>query len=429
MRVACSLSRSLSIALALTVLGASVAHAQKYQYLGPNKCVNCHDHDPEKKWWEKEDGPPPKGHINALNQMETPKSAVYAKAIGLADPYDVKGSCVRCHATVFKGEANAGISCESCHGPGSGYIDVHQEKGAYQKALAVGLLDVVKKPQTWAPICMDCHVMDDAKLVAAGHPSGDDFDLGAKYPIVAKHFKNQPDRGIVAQLGSSRRASIIAKRGGKPTTAAAPAPAAPAAPPAAAPTPAAPPAQTPPAAAPAGPAPAPAPTPAPAAPPAPATPPAPAAPPPAAATPPGPAPAAPAPAAKPAPSAPAPRPAAPPSPRPTPPPSALPPSAPPAVPPPQVAAPAGTPVPAVETPSPSALPRSPAAAVAAVQGRAIALLDALLRRSARAPIRVTPPEPKTVYRGADAELLRLQEEVLRLALEALGTAPKPPDQK
>jgi hypothetical protein len=67
--------------------------------------------------------------------------------------------------------------------------------------------------------------------------------------------------------------------------------------------------------------------------------------------------------------------------------------------------------------------------VAAVQGRAIALLDALLRRDARTPIRVTPPEPKTTYRGADADLLRLQEEVLKLALEALGTAPKKPDQK
>jgi hypothetical protein len=38
---------------------------------------------------------------------------------------------------------------------------------------------------------------------------------------------------------------------------------------------------------------------------------------------------------------------------------------------------------------------------------------------------VTPPERKTVYRGADAELLRLQDEIIALALEALGTAPAP----
>ena len=69
------------------------------------------------------------------------------------------------------------------------------------------------------------------------------------------------------------------------------------------------------------------------------------------------------------------------------------------------------------------LPRSPAALVAAIQGRAIVLLDRLLRRDGRAPVRVTPPEPPIAYRGADAELLRLQQEVLALALEALGTAP------
>ena len=69
-------------------------------------------------------------------------------------------------------------------------------------------------------------------------------------------------------------------------------------------------------------------------------------------------------------------------------------------------------------------PESPAAIVAAIQGRAVALLDRLLRREGRAPVRVTPPEPTTDYRGADAELLRLQQEVLALAVEALGTAPR-----
>jgi hypothetical protein len=71
------------------------------------------------------------------------------------------------------------------------------------------------------------------------------------------------------------------------------------------------------------------------------------------------------------------------------------------------------------------LPTSPAAAVAAVQGRAIALVDALLRRGGRAPVRVTPPEKKSDYKGPDADLLRLQDDVLSLAIEALRTAPPP----
>jgi hypothetical protein len=71
-----------------------------------------------------------------------------------------------------------------------------------------------------------------------------------------------------------------------------------------------------------------------------------------------------------------------------------------------------------------AMPLSPSAAVAAVQGRIIAALDSLLRRDARAVIRIPPPPPAT-YTGPDAELLRLQDEVLSLALESLATPPAP----
>src|SRR5215510_4113968 len=103
---------------------ASRASAQaRFQTVGPNECVNCHDHEAERQWYEKQEIPevqkrfPAKGanagHINALKQLEAAKSAGYASAIGLRDKYDLKGACVRCHATVFKGDANAGVSCES----------------------------------------------------------------------------------------------------------------------------------------------------------------------------------------------------------------------------------------------------------------------------------------------------------------------------
>ena len=67
--------------------------------------------------------------------------------------------------------------------------------------------------------------------------------------------------------------------------------------------------------------------------------------------------------------------------------------------------------------------QSPASLVGALQGRVAQLLNDLLTRGVSTPVKLTAPSPKTPYRGADAELLRLQEEVIRLALEALGTAP------
>jgi hypothetical protein len=71
----------------------------------------------------------------------------------------------------------------------------------------------------------------------------------------------------------------------------------------------------------------------------------------------------------------------------------------------------------------SPLPPSPAAAVAAIQGRAIALLEALLRSGTVIPRRIVPPENPRPYRGADAELLLLQQQAIELALEALSKPP------
>lgn len=376
--------RAVAVAFGLAAAsGGFAAPAAAQDYVGPAKCINCHDHEDEVEWWEREDGPPPDGHINALRQMENIDSPAYAAAVGLDASldgvYDLEGSCVTCHATVFKGDANAGISCESCHGPGSDYFDSHQEENSYQDSLARGMLDVVGNLQGWVEQCVRCHVMDDQRLIAAGHPSGDDFALAEKFGIVQAHWGNEYGASEVAAAARAVRQAVLVARA-EPEAETAPATPAPPIPPppAPAPTPAA---QS-------------AATPAPVA----------AAPdPPPAAVPDQ------APAANPAPPAPAP-----PPPRSTPPPAPRP-----ARTDPVVITETGT---AVVESAPE-LPRSPAALVAAIQGRAIVLLDRLLRRDGRAPVRVTPPEPPIDYRGADAELLRLQQEVLALALEALGTAP------
>ena len=124
------------IAIGAVVLGGlflpGAAPLLAQTYLGPSKCVGCHDHERQARKWQKEEPAAFKGkaHYNTLKQLDAPKSAQWAKAVGLADPYDVKGSCVKCHATVFRGDANAGVSCESCHGPSSKYNDLHQQKGS-----------------------------------------------------------------------------------------------------------------------------------------------------------------------------------------------------------------------------------------------------------------------------------------------------------
>ena len=125
--------------------------------------------------------------------------------------YDPKGSCATCHGTTLKGAVVDGVTCESCHGPASGYVDVHQQKGAYRQSVAAGLADTQKNPDAWAPMCVKCHVLKDAKLIQAGHPSGDDFDLGAKFASVALHWKSvYPNKADIAARARNARASIVA---------------------------------------------------------------------------------------------------------------------------------------------------------------------------------------------------------------------------
>jgi len=239
---ATSSSRSSRTAAAAAVLLALASAARAETVVGPTKCTTCHDHDRQATRWQKEEPAlyKDKAHYSTRKQLEAPKAAAYAKAIGLADPYDVKGSCVTCHATVFRGDANAGVSCESCHGGASGYLDPHQVKGSYAKAVSLGLRDLRGKPPAIAKACVACHLTTDKRLVAAGHPSGATFDVGAGLQKIV-HWATSYDfaavtaAGKAAMGGAAATASLPAAPASAPRTGTGPgAPPAPAvAPPAA----------------------------------------------------------------------------------------------------------------------------------------------------------------------------------------------------
>lgn len=199
-----------TIGLIFLLSGVVSPAAAAPKYLGPNKCISCHDHDKQKDWSAKD------AHAKALAQLEDRNAAKYAKAIGLADPYNLKGACVACHATVFNGDANAGVSCETCHGAGSDYVEPHQQKGSYAKAVTLGMIDTRGNYAVWAKMCNECHILRDQKLIAAGHKSGADFEVGAGSKKIV-HWGPAYD---FAQISAAGKASA----GKRP----APAPAAPA---------------------------------------------------------------------------------------------------------------------------------------------------------------------------------------------------------
>lgn len=171
----------------------------KYQTLGGGGCglgqTNCHVSE-SKNMVDK--------HKNSPDDLAGSDDAKkYAELSGVGEANMLKGNskCMECHGTVVSGketkEVEEGVSCESCHGPGSGYKDPHSEgpKGGpgivregYTKSLALGL-KVLKDYNVRAVACVRCHLTTDQKILASGHPSGLKFNYKSGMKSVAKHWK------------------------------------------------------------------------------------------------------------------------------------------------------------------------------------------------------------------------------------------------
>ena len=147
------LKRTFIIAL-LALFAGSVLMAQNFKYIGAAKCKMCHNKPPKgeqhSKWME---GP----HAGAMKTLTGEKAMEIAKAKGIADP-TTDASCVKCHSTVGHIDAklvasikmDEGVSCESCHGPGSMYKGASVMKKR-ELSLQKGLILPTEE------VCKTCH--------------------------------------------------------------------------------------------------------------------------------------------------------------------------------------------------------------------------------------------------------------------------------
>ena len=191
-----------ALAGTLTVLCAEPSFGQKYETLGFGSCVTGNCHPSENNWYKND---PHKGTLQTIDG-DPGASEKYARAAGIQpkDLYRSGNLCMQCHATSVtrSKEAEDGVSCESCHGPGSGYRDPHQEgKGGgpgrpgYVKGVAAGMADFRKDKQLVANTCVGCHYITEEALLRAGHSSGDKFSYQTKIAKVAgfpNHWKREP---------------------------------------------------------------------------------------------------------------------------------------------------------------------------------------------------------------------------------------------
>ncbi len=175
--------------IALLLVGPAVGQTEwdHSKVVGPAKCAECHKQTVA--IWKNT------GHFKTFKEMPRRKEAnEIAKKMGLKR-IKAGSLCLDCHfTTVVEGDkrkAVAGISCESCHGPGAGYLKVHSEFSGKKKETeseaertkrwvdseAAGLI----RPHAMyllAKNCYSCHVVPQEKLVnEGGHPKGSKFEL------------------------------------------------------------------------------------------------------------------------------------------------------------------------------------------------------------------------------------------------------------
>lgn len=169
-------------------------------------------------------------HVNAWNVLLSSRSRAIARNLGLSATPDRSPECLGCHALYEPGrmgdgvELADGVSCESCHGPASGWIDHHFREGwSREQSLRAGMIDT-RDPRARAARCLDCHMGEgtltvDHTLIAAGHPmlsfEVDNFTNSGRLPTHWREGEHPDRHGAEAwaegQLESfQRNVSLIA---------------------------------------------------------------------------------------------------------------------------------------------------------------------------------------------------------------------------
>lgn len=166
--------------IVLGVVAAAVASAEP-RYVGNKACVGCHK--AEAADWARS------GHGKAFEMLASGKKSGPKHKAGLTPDKDYQSDekCLKCHTTGFGKDGGfvdagstpelAGVGCESCHGPGSEYREIHKKKMLDFKrseTKAAGAISASRGDK----VCEKCH-NNDSPFKASVDPKYA-FDLKAR---------------------------------------------------------------------------------------------------------------------------------------------------------------------------------------------------------------------------------------------------------
>lgn len=179
-----------------------------FRSMGADLCVKCHRSE-QGDWCDVATTAVWRHDAHSLSHLAlssaNPRTQAMEAALGIKAA--ATASCVACHTHPVAEPAideetevlHGGISCETCHGPGSGYVDPHIQKSwrflSSREKAAFGMHDL-RNPVAKAENCLACHLGEVAtnriithEMYAAGHPPLPAFEMEAFSTALGRHWK------------------------------------------------------------------------------------------------------------------------------------------------------------------------------------------------------------------------------------------------
>jgi|HubBroStandDraft_6_1064221.scaffolds.fasta_scaffold00130_27 hypothetical protein len=143
-------------------------------------------------------------HAKAFSVLSNPTSERIGRILNIGAPSKAP-KCLACHSLYVPADQQAqtfepadGVSCESCHGPASGWLGPHTTKDwPHEKSVQLGMYDT-RNLEKRSTKCLTCHLgtadkFVDHEMIAAGHPDLT-FELGLFTSVMPAHWK-MPEQG------------------------------------------------------------------------------------------------------------------------------------------------------------------------------------------------------------------------------------------
>jgi hypothetical protein len=242
-RLSCLAMAFVCISVSHQPTPAQTANAPRYVGAGSCSAAACHNshipHGPtgsEYATWITRDP-----HARAYEVLFNERSKLMQTNLRRNVAAHEDGRCLRCHVAAdydmakpptpyFKSD---GVTCESCHGPASAWVNRHHldawQQTTTAEKLRLGMRDT-RSLVGRAQVCATCHVgaagMEvDHELIAAGHPRLH-FEFSAFHAHLPRHWSDDKDRAgkvdfdaeawVAGQLATAHAAlDLLAVRAGK----------------------------------------------------------------------------------------------------------------------------------------------------------------------------------------------------------------------